>query len=106
MKTHNDDKPFKCNNCNKEFRRKEELKKHVYSCKKVVYSATLLSTVVLLESASRMRMAIGLKEKQELSKNAKDKVRPTRHSKKLMVTKIGNTLRNIRAVNFLLFWNL
>ena len=36
MKTHNDDKPFKCNNCNKEFRRKEELKKHVYSCKKVV----------------------------------------------------------------------
>ena len=36
MKTHNYDKPFKCNNCNKEFRRKEELKKHVYSCKKVV----------------------------------------------------------------------
>ena len=36
MKTHNDDKPFKCNNCNKEFRRKEDLKKHVYSCKKVV----------------------------------------------------------------------
>ena len=23
-------------NCNKEFRRREELKKHVYSCKKVV----------------------------------------------------------------------
>ena len=36
MKTHNDDKPFKSNNCNKEFRLKEELKKHVYSCKKVV----------------------------------------------------------------------
>ena len=36
MKTHNDDKPFKCNNCNKEFRLKEELKKHVYSYKKVV----------------------------------------------------------------------
>ena len=36
MKTHNDDKPFKYNNGNKEFRRKEELKKHVYSCKKVV----------------------------------------------------------------------
>ena len=74
MKTHNDDKPFKCNNCNKEFRQKEELKKHVYSCKKVVYSATLLSTVVLLESASRMKMAIGLKVKPKLYKHVKFKI--------------------------------
>ena len=36
MKTHNDDKPFRCNNYNKEFRRQEELKKHIYSYKKVV----------------------------------------------------------------------
>ena len=36
MKTNNDDKPFKCNHFNKEFRLKEELKKHIYSCKKVV----------------------------------------------------------------------
>ena len=54
MKTHNDDKPFKCNNCNKEFRRKEELKKHVYSCKKVVPNMQEENNKVL-EPGKRLR---------------------------------------------------